>query len=400
MSKVEFMRIRINKWVVGFPLALMVVVVIGLVLLDSWLESGAGRAQLESAMARALAVPVHLQGRFRVRLLPDLGVSGDAIRIEEPDTGAVLMQADTYHASVELWPLINGELIVNSVRVVGGYVDPDVFGTFGAQSSSDSSTQPRLPVIELFQLENVSVDIGTSNDLKLAIDWLQVNGFAAGRNTPFELRASVRGRSETLAEFDGAGNLFLDAGLSSLQLELPAFVLGVSGIELKGRSGEFEWDIPAQDMQIQLGLESTGWGSGDLSANFAFPGSEGDLALRLIPEGQQSAAHLAVDFKQTSDGVEATSIKGEVVGQVISGAGCVHTGSNPSIDLKLAANQLNLDLLQSWLPAGGGGPGGESKPMDNLNLLLSVQELTVAGILAQGVELEIGAAPDCQDVTF
>jgi len=80
--------------------------------------------------------------------------------------------------------------------------------------------------------------------------------------------------------------------------------------------------------------------------------------------------------------------------QRVRGHGCLSWKGAQSLQLDLAAGNLDLDSLLEKVPETGEG-GGDSPPRD-IRVRLTADELTSSGVVARGVVVSLGEKPDCE----
>ena len=136
---------KVNKMMIFLPLGLLAILFLLVLVAGAWLESSAGRRELETALAGSLGMPVQLKGDFNIALLPAVGVSGTELSIGSSGSGAPFIQSREYHVAVKLLPLINGELSVLSFSAAGGLLDLARYPGVGEKATSTSFSRLQPP---------------------------------------------------------------------------------------------------------------------------------------------------------------------------------------------------------------------------------------------------------------
>jgi hypothetical protein len=399
---------RIRKWL-GIPVVLLVIVALLLWAADRWLESPSGRARLQSAMTDALNVPVHLDGDFNISLWPSVGISGrdltigdarpDLTTTAEPGGEGFLMRCATYHASVALWPLMQGRLVVLAVRAADGDIE---FTQPGALESAPPDATPqalRLPRIDLLRLENFRVPIPGVEDLVVVLGELEIAGFQLETATPLSLTISIERQSEALARLAAVADFTLDRQLTRLSLDIGRLGLQLPDWKAGPISGTAAWDRLRNDLSLRLEGQVSDLGHGVVSLSFSPGDAAGLLKMEIDSPVDDRSLAAAVSLGPMPEGIALNEVVIESMGQQIRGRGCWRTEFEPSLNLDLQAESIDLDRLLAWLPESAAGdagfdPGTFDLPID-LRARLTVGEIRSGGVVAQRVSMAAGGEPGC-----
>lgn len=395
------------RWYIWLPVLLLVIGLAAIWSADSWLESPAGRARLEFALADALHLPVRLGGDFNISFWPAVGISGRKLEIGAPGVNwadgsasdGPLLQCDSYHVSVALWPLLQGRLIVLAVRASDGEINPGRFGESVPESSTGSPQPLRLPRVDLLQLENFQMPLTAGGDLMLVLQRLVVEGFQVDEETPLSLTVSIGRSSEALVQFDIDSGFSLDSGANQLMVEISRLDSTVAGWEMKEVIGSIHWNRIQDEIRFNLEGQESSLGGVNFAGSL-FPGTlSGNLAVDVLPPDRDLPLAAGLSFSPMPGGMELAGVHIESTDQRLSGHGCLRTGAEPSLNLDLESAMIDLDRLQPWLPDDGGsgtgmGPVNPDLPFD-LNIQLLVDELRSGPVVARRVAMATGGKPDC-----
>jgi len=392
-----------GKWkkiAVLLPLSLVVILFLLVLLADVWLESNAGRRELESALEGTLGMPVHLQGEFSISLLPRLGVSGEGLMIGAAGTTSPFIQSSDYHVALELLPLINGKLTILSFRVGDGLLDPAAYAGVKSKPSSPGGAKIKLPEIEHFLLENFRIDLPAGADSSLLVQSLELEAFRAGEPSPLRLELSLQSNARTIASLSVQSTLLVGAGLDQISVLLEALSFESDALVLDGINGRLSWQDEQKLLEGQLSWEETGLGSADLTARMSTATDRGTMELEYVGAGQAQALLSRLDFQQQERGVYFPEILLTLGDQKATGSGCLLTDEGTSVHLLMAAEFIDLEQWASLMPAVAGDGAamatgtGTELPID-INFKLNVEELLAAGAIVKSAEISSGQATDC-----
>jgi hypothetical protein len=391
------MRIKVKKRVLLIPLALLAIIFLLVLLADSWLESNTGKRRLESALERSLGMPVDLRGEFNITLLPSPGISGTDLTIGATEAGSPLIQSSEYHVTLELLPLIEGELKVLSVRAAEGLLDASRFADVGMRSDNSGPTEFRLPDIESLLLENIRLVFPGQSEVSLLVENLELAGFKAGSASPLSLQLSLQSPEQSLARLTAQSELLVSNDLGQVSFELETLSLESESLQLEGIKGEVSWqaDQAALDARISWSDENTG--SADLRSRLSTADVTGMVQHKFIPTAQDQALELALAFEPMEQGYIMDEIQLTFGQQAVTGEGCLLTVDDPALHLVLSSEFIDLESLDSLLPDGSEAPSEapDDMPID-LNATLNVQELRAAGAIIRNAEFSLGHPIPCE----
>jgi hypothetical protein len=338
-------------------IALASVLAVGLLYLaaDAWLESAGGRQAVERELAARAGMPVRLEGEFHVMLFPAIGVEGTDLVIGGPGAGEAFLHSGEYAVALAARPLLRGELLVRSVRLARGALRLDRVPDTG---SATADAAPSLPTIEAFEVSEFSVAVPGGEGGLLEVEEFGVEGFEAGRDARF--RVEVKGAGRVTGTFrwnPGGASLSLSATAADL---LPGD-LGFTGtLDYAASSGTVSIRWPAQ------------------SAN-------PDDILTLLGS-----------FSLLDGGARFSGLELAAGGQSVTGEGCLLLDGGTSLQLLLAAEELDLDRLPE-LPPIGGAPGGDGAAPAGLEVAVRLEAVVVRGAdaVARNAVFAVGDDPDC-----
>jgi len=404
MFKTVVMR---TKWFIWPTLVLLVIALVAIWAADNWLESPAGKARLESAVADALNMPVRLAGDFNISFWPSVGISGNKLEIGGPPmnaaggaaAGGPWLQCDSYHVSVALWPLVQGHLIVLAVRAAGGEIDSSRFSAMPPNSPAGPQQPLRLPQIDLLQLENFQISIAGNEKLFVLLHRLRVSDFQVETATPLLLEFSIIGSSESIAQLEIESSFTLDGQASLLIVEMSRLDIQTAGRQVKEGSGSATWDRAQETIEAYLEGQDPDFGRISVSGSISTATQAGVAGMEVRRAFHDEALVAQMAFKPMPGGMELAGVQIESADQRISGRGCLRTGVDASLHLDLEAPIIDFDQLQSWVPADGGSSSGFDLaqldvPLD-LHIRLSVDEVRSGKVVARRVQMGTGGPPDC-----
>jgi hypothetical protein len=387
---------KVKKLALFLPLGLAASLFLLVLLVDSWLESSAGRKKLETALAESLGMPVKLQGEFNIALLPALGVSGTDLLIGSSDSGQAFLHSGDYHVAVKLLPLIDGELSVLSFSVSDGLLNPAHYPAVEVKAVSSGNAKLRLPEIERFTLEEIRIILPGRGDNSVLIDSLELEAFRAGDPSDLRLELGLQSSGMRTASLSVDSKLLVESDLSQLSLDFEALNIDSGAITLRGINGSLSWHAARQIVQGQFSWQESGLGSAALVSHLSTSTTEGRVEFSYTGEGQSQTLSALLDFEQHETGLFFPQIVASFGTQQASGNGCFLTGENGSLHLSMASDFIDLEVLESLYPgeAGFGSGAGEDLPVE-LNVKLIVQEIHAAGAVVRDAEISLGQEPDC-----
>lgn len=356
---------------------LLVLLFAGVYLLaGAWLESSGGRQAIERELSRRLGMPVSLRGDFSIALLPSVGVAGTDLVIGGPTPESEVGRSEKYSVELAVLPLLNGEFVVESFRLVGGRLYPERLPRAADAAPNSAPALLRLPEVESFSVRDFAIVTGTGsgNDRRFLLQEFELHAFAAGREAPFRLAVEdfgvLAGRLDWNAQ---AAEFALDAAWSDL---LPG------SLRLK----------------FSTALAS---GRGRLQADWSPPGAAADPG---------AAMHLVVAYELQPAGLRLSTVRLAAGPQAAAGEGCLVLGATAALHLDLEASHIDLDALPDLsalaaLAALGGTEGegqgdadAEAATTPAVHLRLRVAEARAGGVVARAAVLRAGAEPDCSEL--
>jgi len=349
-----------RRLALGVAIALLLSPALAYLLLDAWLESAGGRRAVERALADGIGMPVELAGEFSVMLWPAIGASGTQLVVGDGGQGAELMRSSDYAVSLALKPLLDGQLLIESVRFSDGvfYVDRLPGGDDSAMAAPGST--PAIPDIR--RLEVLDFDLAETGD----------------ERAPFRLHRLL---IEDLAEDREA-----------------RFALHLR--EIGQWQGSLRWRSPSSALTVAANGRGSWPGELDVQAEALLAGGTGSADVLWRPPQDIPPARLRLAYALESAGVGLDGIDLAAEYLSLSGRGCLLSGDRPALHLELSAGAIDVDALPDpgdWGEVGEDGPGREGSPFD-LNIRLAVAELRKGDTIARDAVLQIGADPDCRSV--
>jgi len=345
-----------RRLLLSIIIALLLLPAIAYWLADSWLESAGGREVLQRALSDRLGMPVELRGEFNIMLLPEPGVSGTELVVGGAGVDEVFISNKNYQLAVALRPLFEKRLLIRSVRLEGGVVYPENFSRSTREQADASAGSGFSPEIERFLLEDFQLNLPGESATQILVRELAFSEFAAGRPTPFSLVT------------EGFGQL----------------------------EGEVTWSDGGQLLDLEMDWAGQALGSATLTAQLHLPDKTGGIDLQYLPWSGGSKITLEASYLVQAEALMLPYLRLAAAGQSISGEGCLLQGETAALNLVMKASVLNLDSFQAMLPEtiSGGGSSNGKFPLQ-LNLRLSVSELSAQGAVAHGAVLHVGEEPDC-----
>jgi hypothetical protein len=206
------MNRKAKKIAVIVPLALILILFLLVLAADAWLESSHGKNRLSAALTDGLGMPVRLQGEFDIVLFPSVGVTGTDLFVGDSAT-APFIRSGSYHASLALLPLIDGQLDILAFSAADGSIDPGQFRKSDTGSAKASRAGFRLPEVTQMQLENFMLFLPSGDKGSLLIDHLELREFQAGVKSPLSLALTLLSGQTELASLEALSSLSVDENL-------------------------------------------------------------------------------------------------------------------------------------------------------------------------------------------
>ena len=256
-----------------------------------------------------------IDGPIELSVFPRLAIKLSKLRLSEPERarGVEFASLDEAALSVQVWPLLKKQLVIDRVSAKGLRVNysrdtkgvrniDDLLaaeaGPGGTGSASATASPPLRLDISAVQLDDVQLRI--RDDIAKLAGEVTLHSFSSGRlahqtESPVKLRASITLTQPQAVKLlvDGRTTLKLDldknaVGLSDLKFELTGDVAGLKAAALALEARKLSYDPSAQAL--------------DLDA----------LKLALTAKQGSGAVELSLDWPQLA--VSATQLKGSALG--------------------------------------------------------------------------------------
>lgn len=391
------MNRKLKSFVFGFPLALALVLFLGIFFADDWLESSAGRAKLERALADSLGMPVSLQGDLNIRLIPSVGVSGTDLSIGAFPGGRSFVQSRIYQVDLALLPLIDGKLQILMLNAADGSLDPSQFQNLEKGRTSSSDEEFHLPEIESLSIENFRVNLPGSDDSSLLVHRLELLNFRAGEASPVHLVVSLQSQQTAVASITARSQLFVQTGANEVVLELQSLKFESGATVMEGITGRLSWQAEPGLFETDLTWLENGIGSARLSSSHSTPSFNGTMELEYATDGMDVLTVIALEMEPAEQGIDFPAIRAALGSQQLTGRACLLTEKPGSLNLVMTSDYLDLDQMETLIA--GGTDAQSFNPADHIpiemNILFSARELHAGGAIAYNSEIRMGREPDC-----
>jgi len=351
------------RWLLIVPVVLAAVLWCVYLLLGAWLESAGGRQAVEHALAERIGLPVRLQGEFRVMLLPYIGVSGTALIVGQPGTPGEVARGTEYAVSLELAPLLERRLLIESLSLAGGVLYLDRLPESPATAAGSQAGLLQLPEVRHLEVRNFDVFPAGEPGPPYRLRELSIDQFAEGKETPFRIEVVDYGA--------WTGSLSWNPQSSALALTA---------------TGTGSW---RGQLHLQARLL--------LSQRTGNAGGSWWVAEPESADGREEA-RLTLDYFVTAAGVRFSNVHLVAGSAVIEGDGCLLMSGRTALHLDLRAERVDMDQLPDPTELGG-APGPEGQVTESgleLNARLTAEELLAGGAVARQAVLRVGSAPDCR----
>jgi len=359
------MRRSARRLLLLAPLLLALLLAGTYLLLDAWLEGAGGRRAVENALAERLNMPVKLDGRFDVMLLPAIGVSGTDLVIGAPGPASEAVRSGRYAVALALFPLLDGQVLIESFELGDGAFYLERLAIDEESDDADgAATVMQLPEIQALSVRDFDIYTGEGEPLRL--QRFTVEDFAAGAAAPFEL--AVAGFGEMV------GGLSWDASLRELAIDA-------------------DWTALLPGMLRVQAVAALGAGRGSADAAWSPPG----------PDPTMAGLRLALAYALVPGGVRLDDLRLQAGSQTVTGDGCVLAGDPVALHLDLTTPDIDFDALPDLVAlgealdarAGDVSQSANSAPPPGLNLRLRANEARLQGALARQAEFRVGGVPNC-----
>ena len=349
----------LRRLAIGLPALLLLALVLFYLVLDMWLESAGGKDALGKALAKQAGMPVRLGDEFDVILFPVIGVSGTRLEIGGDGQGPFLASG-SYEVEIALGPLLDKRLLIESVHLRDGTVVTQRYSREESDGTNGHGSG-KMPEVRQFSLQDFRFMAGATDRVALEIRRLDFSGFVEGRPTP------------VTAELQDLGRI----------------------------AGELTWLPEAQRIELRAGL--SGWPPGfiDIDAGVDLHTWSLDLVARFDPATGGDPVDLSAAISPLDDRWSLSGLRLERGGQLVSGHGCLLSGSPVLLGLDLEAASLDLDRLAAGLEVPGEGGAVEAEPPAGIslewNIRVAVEELKARGAVARRAVLNLGEGRPCAD---
>lgn len=386
---------RAWRYLLWLPALLMLLLFLLGLIADAWLESRGGRQLLQRELSQRLGFPVALQGDYGLKFLPRLKIAGSGLEVGQRGEEGVSIYSRNFSAEVEIVPLIRRELRIVAIGLSDGFINLAKLsgpgkGT-GLGAGSPDGTSISLPDLASLNLNNFSIRYGEASD-RMELGELQLTGFKAGVPSDLAIRVGMFRGETAWAAATMRGRLTVEAADLSTELDISELQIALGKTVIDGLTGSWRWERSAARLEgwvdwvdavravsLQFELALGGPVSGALRGSYRDPVFAWPMAF-------------GVFFKLLPDVIDLQQVKIDLGEQHIDGSGCLRFADKSGLHLSLLADELDLDELNPILSIRQGGAG--DLPM-GLAIRMRVEKARMAGAVADGVSVEIGAEPDC-----
>jgi hypothetical protein len=167
-------------------------------------------------------------------------------------------------------------------------------------------------------------------------------------------------------------------------------------------TGTFWWDPSGPTLRLASTWTGQWPGRFMLRTEVALNAGTGSLQAGWISDlsttGAAPEASLSLAYAWVPGGVRMRAIELSADPLSIHGDGCLLTAGRTSLQLDLAAAQVDLDALPDLSAFTGTEPEGTAEQADGLefNIRLSADEIRKSGAIATQAVLRLGGEPDCR----
>lgn len=423
--------------------ALALVSAAGLFWLGRTLRSPEFRAELLRVAEKATGRSVGLDGELEVSVFPWLGFTAHGLVLGNAEgfPGGPMLRAKTLSAHIKVLPLLSRELAFDTVELTDAslelYVDQEGRTNWESLLSRAKAQESALDGggehFRRFSVRGLAVGGGSARlrdeqhdqELSLTELSLRTGHITGGESIPFTLecqlnwpRPGLSGRVQLTGKLDpdpakarhplidttvvaevGAG--FLPK--SSPRAGLSAAVTWVDGKDLRLS------DLRAKVMGVDLSGELTFVDvldafrmKGTLSATHFDPRTVLNAywphAVSMQHQGVLRSAEGRVDIAADKEHLEFSGIALKVDGASVQGKGSFGFGENPTLNFELKTDKADADAYVAALSSNSTEAPlvGDDLPMNYLGRVsgkgaLRAEHLKLAGVSAQGADLEWGA---------
>ena len=262
-----------RKLMIGAALVL-VVLVLAVTAILLFVDPDDYRDDIAERASQQLGREVALSGPMSLKIFPRLAIEISEVSVGNPadfGTAPELARVGVARASVQLWPLLSGQLEVGAVTLEDAALSVVTNATGRSNLEglmAADSEQPRaepdlsgltLEALRLRNVELVTIDQRTQERGVVRIDSFELDAFQAGQASDFRLTATLGdGQVETLNLTEVSGAVEVSPNLSRLELQrlVAEFVLPEPGItgSLRGAAAlDLTGEVPVATLpQLEL----------------------------------------------------------------------------------------------------------------------------------------------------
>jgi hypothetical protein len=386
----------------ALPVLLFALLALIIAAADAWLESASGRRAVETALTRSVGMPVRLAGNFSLDVIPPVGVSGTDLLIGETGGSALFASSREFRLVLEALPLLSRELIITSLHLAQGVVDPRHY----REKAGDGSDTGRVnvPSIGSLVLEEFRILTASGSGSAIEIHSLRLDEFGGNGPAAFALDASFDAEGESVAQMNATGNLNL-TGAERLSLDFETLTVGADPLFLTGDGGTIHWRTGERLIEARIKWREESLGELETQAIARLADQEsgepagavsGTITARLIRPQVSGGLDLDVEFSHNRENWVFPSLDLTLDSYRVSGRGCLLAAPAHSLQLQLRSESMDLDRLAEFFPSTGQGGDGATPDFGFLGgVELYISEARIGGAVAHGVRISTGQAPDC-----
>ncbi|NIA68580.1 AsmA family protein [Pelagibius litoralis] len=359
--------------------AILVLLTAGLLILPSFWDWNSEKGRISAEVRKLTGRDLEIVGDVSLRLLPSPAFSAGEVSLANIDgaSSAKMIQIEELRIQVALFPLLQGQVLVETVTLVKPEVVLEVlpdgrrnweFETL-AQASEGGDPPASRPDSEPSGSDGAAESIEEANDAIRVDSFIIENGTLLYRDAANGLEERLTGLNAELAA-DSLTGPFVASGSAAYQDIQGSFDLSLDRLRESGATGfSLVLRLPKASASAQFaGALLRHQGRQTLRGRLQAQGENlAEVAALLTTKGAAPAGFLAQPFGLATEitaGPEEAQAEAMklTLGEIdLEGDGKAVLGETPEVSARLSAKRLDLDSLLSDLLPSGTGQGAQNE---------------------------------------
>lgn len=218
--------------------AVIVLIVVAVVLVIVFVDPNDYREPISTQASTALGRPVHLNGPLGLKVFPRIALEINDVTVGNPEgfpADQPLAQIGSAVASVQLLPLLKGQVLVGDVELNQAQINLLTIGEVDAQTASNlagliaEETEADAPQTDLSKIQTGAIRVNdlqitqanltTGDAQNIRIESIALGAFSANTDVPLRVRGNIfNGQEHLVEDLDISMSINIAADLSRIAI--------------------------------------------------------------------------------------------------------------------------------------------------------------------------------------